>query len=268
MGQDATILVFWRLSFKSVFSSSLSAIRVTPAAYLRLLVFLPAILIPACASSSPVFHMMCSTYKLKNQGDNIQPFHTPFPILNQSIVLCPVLTVASWPASRFLKRHVRRSGIPNSFKNFPQFVVIFTVKGFSIANEAKVDVFLEFSCFLNDPTNVGNLTSGSSAFGKSSLYIWKFSAHVLLKPNVQDLEHYLAGLWNGHSRMAVWTFFALSFFGPGMITHLPQSCGQYWVFQTCCHTECNILTVSSFRIWNSSAGIPSPRLALFVVMLP
>ena len=72
--------------------------------YLRLLIFLPAILIPACASSSPACLMMCSAYKLNKQGDNIQPWHTPFPIWNQSVVPCPVLTIASWLAYRFLKR--------------------------------------------------------------------------------------------------------------------------------------------------------------------
>ena len=83
-------------------SSSLSAIRVVSSAYLRLLIFLPAILIPACASSSPAFLVMYSAYKLNKQGDNIQPWRTPFPIWNQSVVPCPVLTVASWPAYRFL----------------------------------------------------------------------------------------------------------------------------------------------------------------------
>ena len=75
------------------------------------------------------------------------------------------------------------------FKNFPQFVVIHTVKGFSIVNEAEIDVFLEFSCFSYDPMDVGNLISGSSAFYKSSLYIWKFSVHVLLKSSLKDFEH-------------------------------------------------------------------------------
>ena len=78
------------------------------------------------------------------------------------------------------------------FKNFPQFVVIHTVKGFSIVNEGKVDVFLEFSCLLYDPTNVGNLVSGSSAFSKPRLYIRKFSVHVLLEASLKDFEHYLA----------------------------------------------------------------------------
>ena len=79
-------------------------------------------------------------------------------------------------------------------KNIPQFVVIHKVKGFSVVNETKVDVFLEFSCFFYDPMDVGNLISGSSAFSKTSLYIWKFSVHILLKPSLKDLEHYLASM--------------------------------------------------------------------------
>ena len=108
MGPDAMILVFLMLSFKPTFSLSsftfikrrfssslLSALSVGSSAYLRLLIFLPEILIPACASSSPVFLMMYSAYKLNKQGDNITPWHIPFPIWNQSVVPCPVLTVAS-----------------------------------------------------------------------------------------------------------------------------------------------------------------------------
>ena len=97
--------------FKRLFSSSLSAIRVVSSSYLRLLIFLLAILIPACASSSPRFHMMYSAYKLNKQGDNIQLWCTPFLIWNQSVVPCPVLAVASWPAYRFFRRQVRWSGI-------------------------------------------------------------------------------------------------------------------------------------------------------------
>ena len=74
--------------------------------------------------------------------------------------------------------------------NFPQFVLIHTVKGFGIDNKAEVDVFLELSCFFDDPTNVGNLISGSSAFSKFSLNIWKFMVHVLLKPGLENFEHY------------------------------------------------------------------------------
>ena len=77
-------------------------------------------------------------------------------------------------------------------KNFPQFVVIYSVKGFGIVNEAEVDVFLKFSCFFDDPTDVGNLISGSSAFSKASLNVWTFMVHVLLKPGLEDFEHYFA----------------------------------------------------------------------------
>ena len=107
---------FWLSTFsfiKRLFSSSsLSDIRVVSCAYLRLLIFLLATLIPACASSRPVFLMMYSAYQLNKQGDNIQPWGTPFPIWNQSVAPCPVLTVAFLPAYRFLKRQVRWSGIP------------------------------------------------------------------------------------------------------------------------------------------------------------
>ena len=79
------------------------------------------------------------------------------------------------------------------FKNFPQFVVIHTVKGFGIVSKAEVDVFLELSCFF-DPMDVGNLISGSSAFSKTSLNIWKFTVHVLLKPGLENFEHYFTGV--------------------------------------------------------------------------
>ena len=102
----------------------------------------------------------------------MQPWRIPFPIWNQSVVPCPVLTVASWPAYRFLKRQVRWSGI-HIAKNFPQFVVIHTVKGFGIVNKAEIDVFLELSYFFHDPADVGNFIPGSSAFSKTSLNIWK-----------------------------------------------------------------------------------------------
>ena len=79
-------------------------------------------------------------------------------------------------------------------KNFPQFVVIHTVKGFGVVNKAEIDVFLELSCFFDDLEDVGNLISGSSAFSKSSLNIWKFMVHVLLKPGLENFEHYLASM--------------------------------------------------------------------------
>ena len=111
--------------------------------------------------------MMYSAYKLNNQGDNIQPWRTPFPIWNQSAIPCPVLTVASWPAYRFLKRWVRWFGIPITLSIFHS--LLWSTQGFGIANKAEIDVFLELSCFFDDPADVGNLTSGCSAFSKTSL---------------------------------------------------------------------------------------------------
>ena len=118
-------------------------------AYLRLLIFLPAILIPVYASSSPSLSMMYSAYNL---------------------------------------------------------VVIHTVKGFGIINKAKVDDFLELSCFFNDPVDVVNLISGSSAFSKTSLNIWKFTVQVLLKPALENFEHYFASVWDECNCVVVWTF--------------------------------------------------------------
>ena len=145
MGPDAMILVFWMLSFKPTFSLSsftlikrcfsslLSAVRVLSSAYLRLLIFLQAILIPACASSSLAFLMMYSAYKLNKQGDNIQPWCYSFPNLepvhcSMSSSNCCFLT-----EYRFLRRQVKWSGIPISWRIF-QFVLIHTVKGFDIVN--------------------------------------------------------------------------------------------------------------------------------------
>ena len=144
--------------------------------------------------------------------------------------------------------------------------MIHILKGFSVVNEA--DVFLKFSCFFCDPMDVGNLISGSSAFSKSNMYIWKFSVHILLKHSLKDFEHYHVSVWNKHNCMVVWTFLELPFFEIGKKTDLFQSCGHCWVFEICWHIECCTLTASSFRIWNSSTGIPSPPLDLFIVMLP
>ena len=98
------------------------------------------------------------------------------------------------------------------FKNFPQFFVIHTIKRFGIVSKAEVDVLLELSCFFDDPTDVCNLISGSSAFSKSSLDIWKFSVHVLLKPGLKDFEHYLASMWNERNCTIIWTFFGIASF--------------------------------------------------------
>ena len=143
------------------------------------------------------------------------------------------------------------------FHNFPEFIVIHTIKGFGIVNKAEVDVFLELPFFSEDPADVGNLISGSSAFSKSSLNIGTFTVHVLLKPGLENFEHYLTSVWDEYNCAVVW---ALPFFGIGMKTDLFQSCGHCWVFQIYWHIECSTFTASSFRIWNSSTGIPSDTL--------
>ena len=99
------------------------------------------------------------------------------------------------------------------FKNFPQFIVIYTVEGFGVVNKAEIDVFLELSCFFDDPADVGNLISGSSAFSKTSWNIWKFTVHVLLKPGLENFEHYFTNVWDEGNCAVVWTFFGIAFLG-------------------------------------------------------
>ena len=112
-----------------------------------------------------------------------------------------VPTVASNSEYRFLRRQVRWSGIPISLRILQRFRD--PHKGFGIVDEAEADVFLEFLCFLYDPANATNLISGSSAFSKPSLYIWKFLIDILLKPSLKDLEHILTSMGNEHNCMVV-----------------------------------------------------------------
>ena len=157
IGQDAMIFVFLMLSFKPTFSlstftfikrllssSSLSAIRVVSSAHMRLLIFLPAIWIPACASSRPAFHMMYSAYKLNKQGDNIQPW-----LLSQfgtSLSFYVRFSNCCFLTCRQISQEAGQvAWYSHFFQNFPQFIVIHTVKGFSIDNEA--GIFLEFRIF-------------------------------------------------------------------------------------------------------------------------
>ena len=111
-------------------------------------------------------------------------------------------------------------------KNFPQFVVIHTVKGFRIVNKAEGDVFLELSCVFNDPTDVGNLISGSSAFSESSLNIWKFTVHVLLKPGMENFDHCLLACKMSAIVQDFEHSSALPLFGIGKKTDLFQSRGH------------------------------------------
>ena len=124
------------------------------------------------------------------------------------------------------------------FKNFPQFVDSQSQR-FCIVNEAKVDVFLEFSCFLYYPTNVDNLISGSFASLKPSMCIWKFLVHKLLKPSLKDFEHNLASIWNKHSCTAVCTFFSIALLWNYSERWSFPSCGHCSVFWIHWHIECN-----------------------------
>ena len=154
------------------------------------------------------------------------------------------------------------------FQNFPLFVVIHTVKGFGTVNKTEADVFLEISCFFDDPADVGNLTSGSSAFSKTSLNIWTFMVLVLLKPGLENFKHHFTSMWDECNCAVVWAFFCIA---------LLWDWNENWPFlvlwpllsfQICWQIEYSTSTASSFRIWNSSTGIPSPPLALFIVTLP
>ena len=135
------------------------------------------------------------------------------------------------------------------FQNFPQFIVIHTVKGFGIVNKAEIDVFLEHSCFFEDPVDVGNLISGSSAFSKSSLNIRKFTVHILLKPGLENFEHYFTSVWDECNCAVVWAFFGITFL---------WDWNENWPFSVLWPLLSfpNLLAASSFRIWNSSTGIP------------
>ena len=100
---------------------------------------------------------------------------------------------------------------PHLFYNFPQFIVIHIVEGFGIVNKAEIDDFLALACFFDDPVDVGNLISGSSAFSKASLNIWKFTVHILLKTDLENFEHYVTRVWNECSCTVVWAFFGIAF---------------------------------------------------------
>ena len=155
----------------------------------------------------------------------IQPWHTPFPILNQSIIPCPVLTAASWTCIQVSQETGKVVWYYHLLKNFSQCVVIHTVKSFHIANEA--DVFLEFLCFLYDPTDVDNLISGSSTFSKASLYIWKLLVHVWLKLAWRNLSITLLACEMSSTVQYFEHSLALLFFGSGIKT------GLFWSFGHC-----------------------------------
>ena len=173
--------------------------------------------------------MMYSAYKLNKQGDNKQPWHTPLPIWNQSVVPCPSSNCYFLTCIQISQQAGQAIWYSHLFQNFPQLVVIHTVKCFGMVDKA-VDVFLELSCFFEDPIDVGNLTSGSSAFSRSSLNIWKFLVHILLKPGLENFEHYFTSVWGECNCAVVWAFFSIAFLWDWTFkTDLFQSCGHCWV---------------------------------------
>ena len=149
-------------------------------------------------------------------------------------------------------------------------MVIHTVKGFGIVNKAEVDVFLELSCFFNDPMDVGNLFSGSSPFSKSSLNIWKFLLHVHLKPGLENFENYFASVWDEYNRVVVWAFFGIAFLWdwnenwpfpvlwpllsfPNLLAYWVQHC-QSIIFQDLKQLHWNSITSTSFVHSEASYG--------------
>ena len=154
------------------------------------------------------------------------------------------------------------------FQSFPQFFVIHRVKGFGTVNKADVYVFLELSCFFNDPVDIDNLIFGSSAFSKTSMNIRKFTVHVLLKPGLENFEHSFTSVWDECNCVVVWAFFGIAFLWDWNENWPSPVLWPLLSFPNCWHIEHDIFTASSFRVWNISTGIPSPPLALFVVMLP
>ena len=187
----------------------------------------------------------------------------------QSVVPCPVANCCFLTSIQISQEQVRWSGIPISFRIFHSLLWFTQSKLWhSQSIKQKYMFFWNSLAFFDDPPDVGNLNSGSSAFSKSTLTIWTFTVHILLKPGLENFEHYFASVWDECNRAVVWAFFGIAFWGIGMKTDLFQCCSHCWVFQICWHIECSTFTTSSFRIWNSSTGIPSPPLALSVVILP
>ena len=154
--------------------------------------------------------MMYSAYKLNKQGDNIQPWCTPFPIWNQSVVSCPVLTVL--PDLHIGFSRGRSGGLV--FSTLSEFSTVCCgphSQRFGVVNKAEIDVFLELSCFFYDPMDLGNLISASSALSKSVLNIWNFMVHVLLKTGLDNFEHYFTSMWDEFNCAVVWMFFGIAF---------------------------------------------------------
>ena len=122
-------------------------------------------------------------------------------------------------------------------------------------------------CFFNDPMYVSKLISHFSAFSKSSLNICKSMVHILLKPGLDNFEHYFTSVWGECNCVVIWAFFGIASLWEWNENWSFQFCGHCWVFQICWHIECSTFTASSYGIWLSSTGIPSPPLVSFIMML-
>jgi len=175
-------------------------------------VLLLTILIPAYNSSSLAFFMMCSAYRLNKWVTAESPVILlsnlePISFSTQDSNCCFLTHI---PVFQETGKTVWYSHL---FNSFPQFVMIHTVKGFSIVDKTEVDVFLEFPSFLYDPVNVADLISGASAFSKPSLDIWKFLVHIMRKPRVQDFKHDLTSMRNECNCLMVSTFFSTILLG-------------------------------------------------------
>ena len=138
--------------------------------------------------------MMYSAYKLNKQGGQYAALTYSFSYLEPVCFSMPSSNCCFLTCKLVSQEAGQVLWYSHLFQNFPQFVVIHTVKGFSLVNEAGVNVFLELSSFFDDPVDIGNLISGSSAFAKSSLNIWKFSVHILLKLRLENFEHYFTSI--------------------------------------------------------------------------
>ena len=172
-------------------------------AYLRLLIFFPTILIPAYALSSPTFCILHSAYKLSRVTIY------SLEVLLSEFCASPFFHDSSNGCLLTCKQVSQEAGkmvwYSHLFKNFSQCVVIHTLNSFRVANEAEVDILLEFSWFSYDPIDVDDLISCSSAFYKSILNIWEFLVHVLLKPSLENFEHQFASMWNECNCVVLWT---------------------------------------------------------------
>ena len=151
---------------------------------------------------------MCSAYQFNEGNDNTQPWLTPFPVWNKCVVPCPGLTVASWPAYRFLTRKVRWSGIPISWRILHRLLWPHSQRLW--CSQLGRGRCFSGTLFSSDARDAGNLVSGSSTFSEYNLNIWKFTIHFLLSC-LENFEHYVANMWDECNSVVVWAFFAVAF---------------------------------------------------------